>query len=71
MCDHEWLFNLFVQAERCQSTAFLKMVVGQERLYLGIISPARLGKYVWVWLVNEDDWVRRLGLYGFNFGPID
>ena len=42
-------------------------------MYLGIISPARLGKYVWAWLVNEDDWTRRLGHYtvGFNQpGPV-
>ena len=43
------------------------MVACQERLYPGIISPSRLGKYVWAWLVNEDDWARRLGLYGFQF----
>ena len=61
---HRWLL---VQAERGQPTAFLKMVAGQERLYPGIISPALLGKYVWAWLVNEDDWVRRLGLCGFQF----
>ena len=30
-------------------------------------SPARLGKYVWAWLVNENDWVCRLGLCGFQF----
>ena len=42
---HGWLF---VQAERGQSTTSLKMVAGQERLYPGIISPARMGKYVWV-----------------------
>ena len=59
--------RLFVQAERGQSAAFLKMVASQERLYLGIISPAQLGKYVWVWLVNEDDWTHRLGLCGFQF----
>ena len=61
---HRWLL---VQVERGQSAAFLKMVAGQERLYPGIISPARLGKYVWTWLVNEDDWVRRLGHCGFQF----
>ena len=61
---HGWLF---VQAERGQPTAFLKMVASQERLYLGIISPVQLGKYVWVWLVNEDDWICRLSLYGFQF----
>ena len=59
---HGWLF---VQAEISQPAALLKMVAGQERLYPNIISPTRLGKYVWVWLVNEDDWVRRLGLCGF------
>ena len=58
---------LFVQAERGQPTAFLKMVAGQERLFSGIIFLVRLGKYVWAWLVNEDDWVRRLGLCGFQF----
>ena len=59
--------GLFVQAERGQPAAFLKMVAGQERLYPGIISLARLGKYVRAWLVNEDDWVRRLSLCGFQF----
>ena len=43
------------------------MVADQERLYLDIISLARLGKYVWACLVNEDDWVCRLGLFGFQF----
>ena len=65
---HRWLL---VQAERSQPTAFLKMVAGQERLYPGIISPTLLGKYVWAWLVNEDDWVRRLGSVGFSFEPED
>ena len=55
---HEWIL---VQAERGQLATFLKMVVSQERLYSGIMSHVRLGKYVWVWLVNEDDWARRLG----------
>ena len=59
--------ELFVQPERGQPTAFLKMVADQERLYLGIISLAQLGKYVWAWLVNEDDWARRLDLCGFQF----
>ena len=61
---HGWFF---VQAERVQSATSLKMVADQERLYPDIISPAWLGKYVWVWLVNEDDWVHRLGLCGFQF----
>ena len=61
---HGWLF---VQAERGQLVASLKMVADHERLYPDIISPVRLGKYVWVWLVNEDDRVRRLGLCGFQF----
>ena len=30
------------------------------------MSPVWMGKYVWVWLVNEDDWARRLGHYGFQ-----
>ena len=55
---HGWLF---VQAERGQSAAYLKMVSDQGRLYPGIMSPARLGKHVWVLLVNEDYWARRLG----------
>ena len=61
---HGWLF---VQAERGQTASFLKMVADQERLYPGITSPTRLGEYVWAWLVNEDDRVRRLGLGGFQF----
>ena len=53
MCvTHGWIF---IQVEVGQPTAFLNMIAGQERLYLGIISPTQLGKYVWVWLVNEDD----------------
>ena len=43
------------------------MVADKERLYLGIISPTRLGKFVWAWLVTEGDWARRLGLCGFQF----
>ena len=39
--------ELFVQAERGQPAA-LKMVASHERLYLGIISPTQLVKYVWV-----------------------
>ena len=46
---------ILVQAERGQPAAFLKMVSSQERLYPSIMSHVRLGKYVWVWLVNEDD----------------
>ena len=46
---------LFVSVKRGQSVAFLKMVAGEERLHPGIISPARLRKYVWTRLVNEDD----------------
>ena len=64
---------IFVQAEVGQPVAFLKMIAGQERLYPGIISPAQLGKYVWAWLVNEDDWARRLGHYTVGFsrpGPV-
>ena len=53
MCvTHGWILG--------QPATFLKMVAGQERLYLDIISPARLGKYVWAWLVNEDNWVNTL-----------
>ena len=62
---------LLVQAERGQPTAFLKMVADSERLYPGIISPARLGKYVWAWLVNEDDWSVDWASVGFSFGPVD
>ena len=67
---HGWLF---VQAERGQPVAYLKMVSGQERLYPDIMSLVRLRKYVWVWLVNEDDWAYRLGHYivGFSLGPLD
>ena len=50
-----------VQAERGQPTASLKMVASQDRLYPSIIYLARLGKYCWVWLVNEDDWVCKIG----------
>ena len=49
---HEWIF---IQAKRGQPAAFLKMVADQERLYPDIMSPVRLGKYVWAWIVNEDD----------------
>ena len=71
---------LFIQAERGQPAAFLKMIADQKRLYPGIVSSARLGKRVWPSLINEDDWVRILGLcgfpfwvcsLGFSFGPID
>ena len=55
---HGWLF---VQTERGQSVAYLKMVSSQERLYLNIMSHIQLEKYVWIWLVNKDDWTRRLG----------
>ena len=67
---HGWIL---VQAEVGRLIAFLKMIAGQERLYSGIISPTRMGKYVWVWLVNEDDWARRLSYYIVGFsqpGPI-
>ena len=49
------------------------MVADKERLYSDIISHARLGKYVWAWLVNEDNWARRLGHYTVGFshpGPV-
>ena len=49
---HGWIL---VQAERGQPTVFLKMVADQERLYPDIMSLVRLGKYVWIWLVNEND----------------
>ena len=61
---HGWIL---VQIEAGQPAAFLKMVAGQERLYPSIISPARPGKYVWVWLVNEGNWARRLGHYTVGF----
>ena len=67
---HGWIL---VQAEVCQPAAFLKMIADQERLYSGIIFPARLGKYVWAWLVNEDVWAYRLGHYTVGFsqpGPV-
>ena len=67
---HGWIF---VQDEIGQLTAFLKMITGQERLYPGIIYPAQLGKYVWAWLVYEEDWTRRLGHYTMGFsqpGPV-
>ena len=67
---HGWIL---VQTEVGQSFAFLKMVADQEILYSGIISHARLGKYVWAWLVNEDNWARRLGHYTVGFshlGPV-
>ena len=41
---HEWIF---VQDERGESTAYLKMVSDQERLNLDIMSLVRLGKHVW------------------------
>ena len=65
---HGWLF---VQVERGQPVTFLKMVASQERSYPGIISPARLGKYVWAWLVNEDVWVVDWASMGFSFGLVD
>ena len=63
---HGWIL---VQAERGQSAAFFKMVSDQERLYPDIMSPVRLGKYVWVWLVNEDDWAHKLSHYTVGFSP--
>ena len=59
--------RIFVQAERGQLATYLKMVSGQERLYPNIMSPVRLGKYVWVWFVNEDDWTRKLDHYTVGF----
>ena len=41
---HGWIL---VQAERGQLIAFLKMISGHERLYPGVMSPVRLGRYVW------------------------
>ena len=70
MYDSWWIL---VQAEKGQSAAYLKMVSGQERLYSSIMSPVQLGKYVWTWLVNEDDWACRLGHYPVGFslaGPV-
>ena len=64
---------ILIQAEVGQPAAFLKMIAGQERLYLGIISPAQLGKYVWAWLLKEDDWTCRLSHYTMGFsqpGPV-
>ena len=61
---HGWIL---VHTEVSQSTAFLKMVAGKERLYPGIISHVRPGKYVWAWLVNEDNLARRLGHYTMGF----
>ena len=64
---------ILVQIEAGQSAAFLKMVTGQEKLYLGIISHIQLEKYVWAWLVNEGNWARRLGYYTVGFshpGPV-
>ena len=55
---HGWIL---VQTKAGRPAAFLKMVADQERLYPDIISPARSGKYVWAWLVNEGNWARRLG----------
>ena len=49
------------------------MVFDQERLYPDIMSHVRLGKYVWAWLVNENDWARRLDHYTVGFslaGPV-
>ena len=37
------------------------------------MSPVRLGRYVWIWLVTEDDWAPRLGHYTMGFslpGPV-
>ena len=68
---HGWII---VQAKRGQPATFSKMVSGQEGLYPGIMSPVWLKKYVWAWLVNEDDWARGLGHYTMGFslpGPID
>ena len=68
---HGWIL---VQTEAGQSVAFLNMVAGHERLYPGIISLTRPGKYVWAWLVNEGNWARRLGYYTVGFShprPID
>ena len=67
---HGWIF---IQVEVGQPAVFLKMIADQERLYTGIISLARLGKYVWAWIVNEDDWAHRLGHYTVSFsqpGPV-
>ena len=41
---HGWIL---VQTKAGRSTAFLKMVADQERLYPYIISLAQPGKYVW------------------------
>ena len=37
------------------------------------MSLVRLGKNVWAWIVNEDDWARILGHYivGFSLRPVD
>ena len=71
MCvTHGWIL---IQAERGQPAAFLKMVASHERLYPGIMLHVRLGKYVWAWLVNEDDLAQRLGHYTLGFslpGPV-
>ena len=64
MCDSWWIL---IQTEVGQPTTFLKMVAGQERLYLDIISPVRPGKYVWAWLVNESNWAHRLRYYTVGF----
>ena len=50
---HGWIL---VQVKVGLPAAFLKMITDQERLYLDIIYLARFRKYVWVWLVNDDDW---------------
>ena len=49
--------RILVQAKVGRPAVFLKMIAGYERLYPDIISPARLGNYIWAWLVNENDWV--------------
>ena len=46
--------------------ASLERVARQERIvprrYISRpTSPARMREYLWAWLVNEDDWVQRLG----------
>ena len=70
-CLTQWW--ILVQAEARQPTTFLKMVVVQERLYPVIIFLTWLGKYIWAWLVNGDNWARRLGHYTMGFsqpGPV-
>ena len=37
------------------------------------MSPVRLGRHVWAWLVNEGDWASRMGHYTVGFslpGPV-